>query len=399
MLSPAVQDGDTIYLHGTRSTESIENEDFIFLSTESTLVSRFASWLSARSKFKIIWYLLNLYYLIFKGSDLHYPVSALNAFFTSHALGKDDLLIASGPPFSLFKAAASLAAKFKCKLVLDYRDPWTYGYAPIDSRLFIDKLKTLAGRSQEDKALKIAAFVNCDSASVKALFPKRFQEKVNVILNGANLSAIKTDKIVDYCEVFRIVYLGTIYYDQLEDETFFACARDFIQRNVVVPGKFEIVFVGASKNIKLPILIKKYNLEPYTIITHRMDIEKAMDIACTASVFLHLRYGTNTEVDTSKHLDYLALQKWILLPVTDHGNVASSIISNKAGYVCNNTKECMTALEDLWAIFETGGGFRIKRDQEFLYNISREAEAAKLVEIVRQHVLKEEADVATGLLK
>jgi len=384
ILSPGLLDNEkNLFVHSAISTEETEiSPDFIYLEKESSTRDSILSNIK-NSKLSKIWNLFNLLNIFFKGYDLNYPSSSLFNYFEKNPLKKEDIVIASAPPFSLFYSAASITEKYECKLVLDYRDPWTHGYLPIDNKFIMGKIKKLTGRVLENSILESASLINCDSHNVKLLFPEKFQHKIEVILNGANLNAIEQDEILDHYPTFRVIYLGTIYNDQLKDETFFSALHDFLNEKNIAKGEFEIVFVGSIKNKKLPTLISKYRLQNYTLITPRVDIKEAMKIAYTASAFLHLKYGDRVEVDTSKHLDYLALQKPILLPITDYGNVAKSISDNNAGYVCNDKVECIKAIEELWSKYKSGKSLRTPRTSDFLYNISREAEAEKLVKNIK----------------
>ncbi len=326
--------------------------------------------------------LLNLLFLAIQGCDFYYPANSLKQYFKKNPLTPNDLLVASGFPYSLFKVAAHLAREKKCKLILDYRDPWTYGYVPLDSSRLVSWVKNQLQRKTEDMCLNISARALCDSESVKKLFPEMYQNKIEVILNGANLHAIDTNRIISHYPIFRIVYLGTLYNDQLSDLSFFTALSELIKSKKLYPGQFEVLFVGSLPNATLSSMITELDLGEFVFATPRLALTEAIEIAYTAATFLHLKYGERPEIDSSKHLDYLALQKPILLPNSDNGNAAKSIKKHNAGYVCNSTKECYETLCELWEKHQRGEGFKTVRSEDFLYNISREAEASKLVDII-----------------
>lgn len=385
---PLVGRDREVYLNGTIHQENvIDSGDLYNVPLQQNLAENVISALVRKPHYKMASAVLNLIYLVATGKDFNYPTHSLESFFEGHLLSKGDVLIASAPSATLFIAARKLAEKHQCKLILDYRDPWTYGYKPIDSMPLINDFKKLKSRAQEDKGLEFATLVNCDSESVKQLFPARFHHKINPILNGANLQAIDLENIMEHFPTFRIIYLGTIYNDQLLDETFFKCIRQFIAKNEIAKGQMEVLFVGSARNQRLKQVINQYDLKDYCQVTERMEISKAMELAYTASAFLHLKYGNRAEVDTSKHLDYLALQKAVLLPMTDHGNVASLIRKDNAGYVCESVAECLNAIEELWQKHQSGKSMKTPRPQEFLYSISRDAEAQKFVDLIKKHCL------------
>jgi len=376
-----------IYLNGLLNDNSIDKDSLVNIPLQESVPDRIVSALVKKPNYKTAFALLNLSYLILSGKDFNYPSQSLNSYFKTTPLNTEDVLLASAPPSTLLVDARKIAKKAGCKLILDYRDPWTYGYKPIDSMPLINDLKKYKSRAEENKCLEYATLVNCDSASVKKLFPRKFHHKINPILNGANLQAIDLNRIEERNPSFRIVYLGTIYNDQLIDESFFTVVKGFINQKQINKGQFELVFIGSAKNQRLRHIISAHQLNDFALITERVEISKAMEIAYTASAFLHLKYGSRAEVDTSKHLDYLALQKPILLPVTDNGNVASLIKKDNAGYVAESTEQCFAVIEELWNKHQRGESMKTPRSPEFLYSISREAEANKLVDLIKKHCL------------
>ena len=70
-----------------------------------------------------------------------------------------------------------------------------------------------------------------------------------------------------------------------------------------------------------------------------MDKQNLLHYMCNASCFLHLRYGKNKGVITSKQAEYLAYRKVILLPNSDNGDIAESILNNNAGVVCYSVED------------------------------------------------------------
>ena len=376
-----------VFLNGTITGNMDIGEGLINIPLKQSIPEALIASLVKKPTYKTTTAVLNLGYLLITGKDFNYPTNSLESFFKDNPLSKNDILIASAPPSTLFIAARKLAKTHGCKLILDYRDPWTYGYKPIDSMPLINDFKKFKSRDQENKGLKAATLINCDSESVKKLFPPQYHYKINPILNGANLQVIDPDKINDSYSKLRIVYLGTIYNDQLVDETFFKALQAFVLKNKLTGGEAEVIFVGSARNQRLKQVISNHKLDGFCVVTERMEISKAMELAYTASAFLHLKYGSRADVDTSKHLDYLALQKAILLPMTDRGNVASLIKKDNAGYVCESEEECLAALEELWAKHQRGESMKTPRSPEFLYSISREAEAQKFVDLIKKHCL------------
>jgi hypothetical protein len=138
-------------------------------------------------------------------------------------------VIISGGASGIIKSAAYLADKNQAKLVLDYRDPLNFGYHLLETNKLIYKFKRFFTIRNEIRFLRKADHIITVSESLKSFFPNEFQEKISVIENGSNyeFNLIK-DKINPIPKEFNLVYLGTIYNDQLTDETFFIAIKAFI---------------------------------------------------------------------------------------------------------------------------------------------------------------------------
>lgn len=261
-------------------------------------------------------------------------------------------VIISGGASGIIKSAAYLAEKNKAKLVLDYRDPINFGYHLLETNKFIYKFKRFFTIKNEKRCLRKASHIITVSESLKSFFPPEFQEKITVIENGSNYEFDKIkDKIYPEPQKFNIVYLGTVYNDQLLDETFFKSIKEFIEQNKITNDNFKIYFLGSKLNSKLTDVISKYDLDSYIVVTERLDQDEILPYLLNASIFLHLKYGNRSQIITSKNADYLLFKKPILLPVTDNGDLAESITKYKAGYVCNGLEDSLNALNTEYSKF------------------------------------------------
>jgi len=377
-------DLNTYWFSGQKETlNDTDNNDFFTVDTHLNLIQKLAFNSGLAKRYKAFWY---LYYM------LHYLIYQRDIYFTNNALWKclrkfkvssSDTLIVSSPPFGLFYEAYIIKKITKCHLILDYRDPWTYGYYPVGRKPLFSWLSKLLERNRENKILENATYITCVHNSIKSFFPEKYQNKTFIVHNGANSKFIDFNKIEAHPKHFRIVYLGTIHEEQLKEEVFFSAISKIIKNKNISPSLFEIAFIGSIKCTSLHEIIKKYQLQKFVRITDRRSIQKALEIGSSASALLHLRYGDRQQLITSKHTDYLALQKPILLPISDNGDIANSILEHHAGYVCNSPDECYNVLQELWEKYQRGESFKIPRSKEFLYSISREAEAEKLVKIIK----------------
>ncbi len=384
------QNFEVYFVHGT--TESPEkithlNENFIeiplnyahgsFQNTYKYLLSKKRNSLAK---------LLLIGYYFFTGEEIFDLGKEFRNFIkkTNLTLTPADKVLVSYPSMAIHNLGFILKKKYGCKLILDYRDPGIYGYRQISENKVVSFLRKLFLKKRELKNLHQADEVTTVSDSIKALFPTEYHPKITVIKNGyfcqkANLSLIKPSN-----GVFKIVYLGTIYSIQLVDQTFFKALRVFIDQHNIQPHQLQLKFVGAASSLKLAEIINHYKLDPYTLITPRLAIEKAYEELYDASLFLHLKYGDRQAIITSKQYEYLAFQKPILLPLSDDGDLKESILKYNAGFVANSKEEIIAILAKQYHLHLKNKPQIITRTAAELYELSRTAQEKKLHNLINQ---------------
>jgi hypothetical protein len=301
-------------------------------------------------------------------------------------INKNDVVITTAPPYSVFNIGYYLKNKFGVKWILDYRDPWTLGYPPISSNRLANQLRMWFHRNLELKFLRSSDLIITVSESLKNSFPKAFHHKIHIVENGANTDEIDFSCIINRPDTFSIVYSGTIYDEQLEDTTFFKTLSNFIQKNKIIPPNFKLYFIGSADNEKLYDVINHFKLKDYVHITDRLELKVLYDYMYHASMFLHLKYRNHNQIITSKQYDYLALQKPVLLPVSDNGDIAKSIKEYSCGFSCHTEEEITAVLEKQWQKFLDGEDIRIYRDQEFIAKISRKHQVEQLAELLNRQL-------------
>lgn len=297
-------------------------------------------------------------------------------------LQPEDVIITTSPPNGVFAIGFQLKQRFGCKWIMDYRDPWTYGYSlpPFDGLIY--RLKKSYYRGLENRYLASVDAVTTVSSSLKKYYPAVYQHKVHIVSNGANASKIDLNLIERHPKVFSIVYSGSIYDIQLKDPSFFSAVKRLIADLSLNPAQFNLLFLGSATNKYLPTYINKLGLDAYTRITPRFSIEAAMPYMYQASLFLHLRYGEIGDIITSKNYDYLMLQKKILLPQSDDGDLATTLKQYNAGYICHGEHETYETLKHLYQQHVAGESLLCKRSTEELKELGRHFQAQQLIYII-----------------
>ncbi|RWU07632.1 glycosyltransferase family protein [Pedobacter chitinilyticus] len=328
--------------------------------------------------------LLLITYYFFTGKEIFDLGSEFNKYKkkTNINITPNDVVFVSFPSIAIHNLGSSLKQEFGCKLILDYRDPGVFGYPSIEDSKLLSFLRKFFLKRRELRNLKNADLIVTISESIRNLFPEKYKNQVQVIRNGYDFRKIDFKQIKDHPYTFKLVYLGSVYNDQLQDTTFFKAIRKFIDQFTIQPQYFQIRFVGTDESIKLKDLIRSYHLEPYTSISAKMPIEEVYTELYSAAMFLHLKYGGRREIITTKQYEYLAFQKPILLPVNDHGDLEESIKNNNAGFVCNTEEEIVNLLKDCLDKHFDNQPLRIHRTEEEIYEFSRQFQEEKLMKLI-----------------
>lgn len=270
------------------------------------------------------------------------------------------------------------------KIVLDYRDPFVMGYRLLTYNKFLFwLLRSRFIRDEEELQKKVDGIITV-SAKLAQFFPLSFASKLSVIENGANIAWMETDAIVDRSPYFKISYLGTVYPEQLSDHSFFEAIALFLQTTPASKEVFKLEFIGGKTSSELDQLLKKYSLQDFANVTAWLPKQEAFRRCYDTSLFLHLKYADRTAIITSKHYDYLALQKPVLLPITDGGELEQAIHAEQSGFVCGNKDELLRLLNDLWSKHQNGESFRIKRSGKYLHSLSRRSKSGLVVHALQK---------------
>lgn len=364
--------------------ETYLNDHLINIRVELNLLQKITFFTLNRLR-RPFWKLFNWIHQMIFGFDVFTPGKIDLKKYNLHTRS-NQIIMAFGGPFSIFKYAYDFAELTNSKLILDYRDPWTFGYTPLDSSSVIYKLKIFRTRSLELKFLNQAWMIVTVSKTLRKLLPFHFQEKTYVFPNGCNFS--ENDIVINNKrpKTFNIVYAGTVYNDQLKDEIFFKAISQFIKDKD--RSKIRLQFLGSLGNLKLISKLKKHQILEITQITSRLSNKDLLEYFNEASLFLHLRYHKRKEIISSKQADYLFFRKFILLPNSDNGDLAESIRENSAGFVCNSIAENLQVLEMLWNKFNSSiYGIGVENS---LFNTRESIAKSYVEEILRRQELKHE---------
>lgn len=295
---------------------------------------------------------------------------------------ENDIVFVTFPTLAIQNLGYKLKKKYKTSLVLEYRDPGVFGYKQLFENAWMQKARKLFLKKQEVRNIENADLIVTVSDSLKNFFPQKYHQKIHVIKNGYNKNLLDLSNIKNLENRFILVYLGSVYHGQFEDLSLFSALKKFVEENNISPDKFMIKFIGTNDKKLVKKVIDNYGLAKYTFILGKIPIDQVYQEMYDASMFFHLKYGNRSQIITSKQYDYLAFQKPILLPASDYGDIAKSIMKYKAGFICENENEILEVLRHVVKNHLNGKPFTVSRTDEELYDLSRKAQEDKLIALI-----------------
>ncbi len=216
-----------------------------------------------------------------------------------------DIIIVTGPPFSSFLIGYFLSQLMKTKLILDFRDPWTFYHGNL-STLGLKFCKWI-----EKKMMNFAdALVFNTNKSAFAYKEFIHKEKIYVVANGfdSNMKEsgpayLEKDKIV-------ILYTGNFYGDRKLNYLFEPIQRLYAKK-LIKKDSIAIHVFGKLRDEDLEIIndLKFQNL----VFEHdKVDYEKVISYMKGADI-LYLPQGGDVKYSVPfKFFDYLNAKKPIL---------------------------------------------------------------------------------------
>ena len=286
-------------------------------------------------------------------------------------------ILASGSPFNLFAAAATLSRKHRIPWIADYRDDWTTNEVFIPNAL-VGFLKR-SDRLKEKRYTRTAGFFLTVSEHYRQKIAALTGKNGYVVENGflppeAALSP-KT-----YGPELSILYTGLFYDTQRLDMVLDACTllREKGIRN------FRFCFLGSA----LPASALE---DPNISAFPRVSRHEALEWLLGADALLYLPFygpkGILKGVPASKLYDYIYSRRPVLLCRHDEDMVFEKLSASGQAVSCESSAALATAVEQLIRQKERDGAIpAIQVADTVMHQNSREYQTALLADILRQNL-------------
>ncbi|PKL87360.1 MAG: glycosyl transferase family 1 [Ignavibacteriae bacterium HGW-Ignavibacteriae-2] len=289
---------------------------------------------------------------------------------------KFDVIFVSIPPFSAFKMATKLKAKFKLPLIVDYRDLW-YGN---HFAFYPTPYHKIRHKKLEESALRAADHIIAVNRNVKEKLITTYKflkfEDVTILPHGfdpADFEGVKRVNDKSLKRKIKILYSG-IFYENVTPKYFLKAFKKLTIDEPQIAENFELHFVGLFRreNEKH---VKNWNLHRFIHIhgylNHEDVIQKLVD---SDILWVMLGNGKNMNmVSSGKIFEYFGSRKPILVCAPD-GATRSAAKEYGASYIVDpeDIEGMKQKLIEIYKQFVKnelpipGEDFILKHDRNFL---------------------------------
>lgn len=273
--------------------------------------------------------------------DVHanWIVPAVGRFLAARNGWRPDVIVASGPPFSVFVVAAALAAKTRAPWIADYRDLWTVGNDYLD----IGWVRRSIDHWLERRLLRSAAASVTVSAPLAETMRRAFGIDTQVVMNGIDRRQLPAPGVAARFGAggagrpakLTLAHTGYLYPGRRDP----APLLDAIALLGEDAARVNVVFVGEDNGVARAAVERSRVVDSVTVLG-RVPAETSWRIQAEADVLVLLMWNDARDAGTvtGKLFDYLLAQRPILMLGYEGGVAAELIRSRGAGVVLNDTR-------------------------------------------------------------
>ena len=285
------------------------------------------------------------------------------------------VIVASGPPFSVYVAAWKLAKEWSIPWIADYRDLWSLG-----SYYSLGRFRHLVDQCTERQLLRSCSAVVTVSAPLARDMSNTFGVPTHVVLNGADPLPESTPASTSSpsANELTIVHTGTIYPGKRDPLPLLRTLHGLSQS----PLPVRVVFVGPP-DVSVQRAVADLQLEDRVTIMGSVPRSESLAIQAQADVLLLLMWNHPGEegVYTGKLFDYLAAGRPILMIGYPDGVAADLIRSRSAGFVAPTVEDVSAAIAH-WRAEKERTGRVAPLASDVLQGLTRADSARNLLAVI-----------------
>lgn len=285
-------------------------------------------------------------------------------------LGTQDVVIATGPGWSVADIGRRAARYWNALFNLDYRDPWTVH----DPRVAMDIvtgqgrgpaawLRSWRMRREERKALRSAGLVTTTSTGFLRNVQGIHAVERGLVVHGGydpSLTLPGTPRN----RRFTVTYTGRLYPEQDWDRLFSAVERIQLERPELIEGLL-IRFIGpVSTDTSLLQRLKELATRHTCFeLMDRCTREEAVAFQHRSDAVIHLTYRDRVGYLPVKFLEYLGAGRPLILVSAEHDEAEIITERTGAGIVVRDTDALVRLLIERTMSHLDGATWRMSTDQ------------------------------------
>lgn len=267
---------------------------------------------------------------------------------------KVDVLITTGPPYSVHLIGLKIQQQLKIKWIADFRDPWT----SVDYFHLLPLTKNSLKKHYEleEKVVKEADGVLMVSNHAK----KKYEEKaklIEVITNGFDVDGVQSEEeevVVD--KKFTLTHIGMMNSER-NPKILWEVLSELSKENANFADDFVLKFIGKIDNT-ISEEIEKCNLknvEKISYVPH--PVAKQYQKETQVLLIVVNDYASAKEMIPGKTFEYLQAKRPIVGIGPEDGDLAEIVKENNAGKVFNyqNKEELKEYILKLYNQYRLGG--------------------------------------------
>lgn len=276
---------------------------------------------------------------------------------------KADIIVASGPPFTTFLGAASLAKRFRIPWIAEYRDGWSeYLYSPKP------KWRDPIDVRMENRTLASAAGIVALTEPWRDYYAARFQKPTIAAYNGYDEDILAPDgsREAASSEPVSIAYLGALYQGLRDPHVLY----EALAISGLTPRDVEVRYYGPTIAEVLS-QAKLFGVEQFVHVFDRVPHEESLQIERKSDVLLLLQSPSDPNNVPAKTFEYLAARRPILGLGLDEGIPAQLVNDRKAGLYKSDVPAVARQLQ-AWVVEKRQQGFIADLPKETYAGLSRQ---------------------------
>ncbi len=227
-------------------------------------------------------------------------------------LGRHDVVIATGPGWSMFEFGAQLSHAWDSTFLPDYRDPWSVDIPEVGLLLMSDHGKGLTSWLRKRRWRRLERRYTKNSRGITAATPTVLENALRVIgerpstviFNGHGRKDGPTLPAAN--NKFTVVYTGTAYWEQ-EWEILGDALTQLEKEHPRAVDDLRIVMVGATSSHAPTMARVQHIIDAHPCVTslERMDRLSAIHWQSSADRLLHVGFKGKRGILPLKFLEYI----------------------------------------------------------------------------------------------